>query len=458
MEEIIPDGKDIPTEAYRYWPTPSDISENSGKSLVRYIFYQTSLTDFECSQLLDFKSHLKKHHPEFLIPDFFCDEELLRILLGCKFDLKRSSAALFSSISWRSTNLVNSFRTLLPLCSSLLNSGCMYFHGRDHKYRPLLVINVERLDLKTHSVSSYCYLLCFLLEYAIQRLMIPGQIENWVVITDLGSKGLTQLPISEIKSIVKTLQDNFRCRMIVNYLVNAPTSLYFLWGVVKKFIEEHTIKKIRICKESAPGELKKHFAGGQYEEKYGGTAPNAKVFWPPCFPPGPFHVEGGVPEQFLTDVNTFHVYNRPPESEISSDMGDISENIKIVLPQSQNVYEIYMNSRKSRALSQKMSYERERGDGEDEIDEEYERSLREANTLTESEVSRVDIWGFEGFGRAEAGEEASGEGKGDKEEDGEVRAPRNSSTPIIVNTKTELKSNRLWKFCKCCTKKRCVIY
>ena len=54
----------------------------------------------------------------------------------------------------------------------------MYFYGRDHKFRPLLILNVSKIDLKTHSVDKYCYLLCFLLEFAIQKLMIPGQIEN----------------------------------------------------------------------------------------------------------------------------------------------------------------------------------------------------------------------------------------------------------------------------------------
>ena len=104
----------------------------------------------------------------------------------------------------------------------------MYFHGRDHRFRPLLIINIQKLNFKEYSADSYCYLLCFLLEFAIQKLMIPGQIENWIVITDLNNQGLTNLPLAELKRIIKTLQDNFRCRMIVNYVVNAPTSLRFM--------------------------------------------------------------------------------------------------------------------------------------------------------------------------------------------------------------------------------------
>ena len=459
MEELVVERKDIPIEAYRYWPTNEHIYQNSGKSLVRFIFYKTAFTDFECTQLQNFKAHLKLKHPEFILPSFFGDEELLRVVLGCKYDLKKATAALFNSITWRSINLVDSFRTLFPLCQPLLNSGCMYFHGRDHRYRPLLVINVERLDLKSHSVASYCHLLCFLLEYAIQKLMIPGQIENWIVITDLGSKGLTQLPISEVKSIVKTLQDNFRCRMIVNYVVNAPSSLYFLWGIVKKFIEEHTIKKIRINKETVPEEMKSHFARSQYEEKYGGSAPNATVFWPPCFPPGPVNIEGDAPDKFLTDVNTYDLYNKPLESEISSDLGDISENVRVLLPEPLNLYEIYVNSRKCSVSSKAKSCEEDGQDGEAEIDEEDERKLKESIILTDYEASQIyDRRLSEVNSIPENNQQEFDEPKLEYEDVEVFRIPRNSTAFIVEKPIDEQRSTRSSKFCKFCSKRMCVIY
>jgi CRAL/TRIO domain len=332
MEES--ETKAIPIEAYRYWPKDEQIYTGSGKSIVRYIFYKVNFTEFEIELILTFKNFIKNKSPDFVLPSFFCEEELLRIVLGCKFDMNKSYTALINSINWRNVYLVNSYNSILPFCKDLLNSGCIYFHGRDHRYRPLLVLNISKLDLKKHTTESYSYLLCFLLEYAVQKLMIPGQIENWVVITDLNGVGLTKLPISEIRSIIKVLQDNFRCRMIVNYILNAPSSLFFIWSVVKKFIEEHTIKKIKIIKESVANEMKNHFSRTQYEKKYGGLAPNATNFWPPCFPGAPFEVEGEAPDKYLTDIDTYNEYNAKMASEISSEMGEVSENISIHLPNS----------------------------------------------------------------------------------------------------------------------------
>lgn len=329
--EGIPEGKLVPFEAYRYWPKESYIYNGAGKSIVRYIFYNIEFTDFELAQLELFKNFIKEKEPNLQLTDFFGDQELLRMLLGCKFCMKKSLLALQSAIKWRSENLEKSFFSILPFCEHLLNSGFIYFHGRDHRFRPLLVLNIGKLDLVNNTVMDYCNLLCFLLEFAIQKLLLPGQVENWIVITDLNNKGLSDLPISSLKNIIKVLQDNFRCRMIVNYVVNAPSSLYFFWSIIKKFIEEHTIKKIRILKESIPVEIFSHFAKNQVEIKYGGSSPNLTSFWPPCFPPGPLSIEGENIENVLSDISTYHIYN-VTKSEVSSEMGEITEDINIILP------------------------------------------------------------------------------------------------------------------------------
>lgn len=48
-----------------------------------------------------------------------------------------------------------------------------------------------QLDLE-NILDSVTYLLNFVIEY----LMLPGQVENWVFIIDLNKTGLSDLPIS----------------------------------------------------------------------------------------------------------------------------------------------------------------------------------------------------------------------------------------------------------------------
>jgi len=102
--------------------------------------------------------------------------------------------------------------------------------------------------------------------------------------------------------------------MIVNYIVNAPRSLKFIWTVIKQFIEPHTVNKIRILREGKPAEMKQHFAPHQYEEKYGGTSPNLTTkFWPPTLPTGPFEAPGETPGAHLDYTKTLEFPIDHPE-------------------------------------------------------------------------------------------------------------------------------------------------
>ncbi|OMJ95219.1 hypothetical protein SteCoe_1427 [Stentor coeruleus] len=307
METFIPD------EVHRYWPTGDKVYKGSNKSIVRYIFYGIEFTDFELEKLEEFKKYLKL---QGILTVPLSSEELIRTLIGCKFNYKKSFDAMNSAIAWRRETLPNSYDSLYPKVISLLNSGAIYIHGRDHRYRPLIVLNAGNLDLEKYSSEDYCNLLCFILEYTVQNLMVPGHVENWIIITDLNKQSLHKLPMNELKSIIKTLQDNFRCRMIVNYIVNAPRTLKFIWTVLKGFIEQHTVEKIRILQESIPLEMKTHFALHQYEIKYGGTAPNATQFWPPILPQEPYETEHEVKGAHLSNNNSIAVEEKEKHEEI----------------------------------------------------------------------------------------------------------------------------------------------
>jgi hypothetical protein len=308
---ICPDSVAPPLEAYSYWPSGEAVCYGEQKKLVRLIFYKVAFTEYEEEQYRLFEQFMQESFPAFGYPEWMGKEERIRVLLGCKFSFKKSAEAIFSAIEWRNTFASRSYISLFDPCQSVLNTGAIYIHGRDHRYRPLLVLNIARLDLVCHTVAEYQALICFLLEFMTKKMMLPGQVENWVVITDLAKRSLFDLPITELKQLIKLLQDNFRCRMTVNYIVNAPKALTLLWGVVKVVIEEHTLKKLRILKPGHIEEMRTHFALHQYEEKYGGIAPNAESFWPPTLPPAPFHCPYESPDAHLSHQSSYSEYCPP---------------------------------------------------------------------------------------------------------------------------------------------------
>ena len=305
---VSPDAVAPPLEAYRYWPTGEAVCYGQRKKLVRLIFYKVAFTDYEEEQYRLFEHYMQENYPIFQDPDWMGKPERIRVLLGCKFNFKKGARAVFSAIEWRNAFAPLSYFSLFGACQGVLNTGAIYIHGRDHRYRPLLVLNIARLDLERHTVAEYRELICFLLEFMTKKMMIPGQVENWVVVTDLANRPLLSLPVSELKQLVRLLQDNFRCRVWVNYIVNAPSALTWMWGAVKVVVEEHTLKKLRVLRTTPIEEMKSHFALHQYEEKYGGTAPNAELFWPPILPPSPFHSASEPPDSHLADHSSYSDY------------------------------------------------------------------------------------------------------------------------------------------------------
>ena len=120
--------------------------------------------------------------------------------------------------------------------------------------------------------------------------MLPGQVENWVFIIDLNKTGLTDLPYSVLyiyififipyflffkllQKIMSYMQNNFRSRLYVMYIVQAPSAINFMWGMMKGFLEENTQRKIQIMKHIVPENLFKHTNKEQIEVKYGGFSP-----------------------------------------------------------------------------------------------------------------------------------------------------------------------------------------
>jgi hypothetical protein len=440
----------LPRNAFRYWPSGDYVKTGSDKSTVRFIFYKTTFSSYETIQISEFKIFIKENLPSLTLPKFYNDAELLRVLLGCKFNLKKSLEALKASISWRSTNLSESFMSLHPLCENLLNSGSIYFHGRDCRFRPLLILNINKLNFTETSVDSYSYLLCFLLEFAIQKFMMPGQVENWVVITDLCNKGLTALPKSDIQRIIKVLQENFRCRMAVNYVVNSPSSICFLWAVAKRFIEEHTIKKIKIEKRPDPVDLFKHFNKSQVERKYGGNAPDLTQFWPPTFPEGSLEVEGDNIEMFYGECDTYEEYVGEEMSDVSSNMDTISEKVRIELP---DPYEFKWQDASVRIVEMQSSeppeFARSCTDGDFVIIEDFKCDIE--SDCQKSSYS-IDIE----CGQQEKGEKFTSRNESLKRSRREsLRASLREAKTAEVIPETPSKTSR---FCRICSSKTCSVF
>jgi hypothetical protein len=128
--------------------------------------------------------------------------------------------------------------------------------------------------------------------------------------------------------------------MVVNYVTNAPTSVNWLWAIAKNFLEDHTVKKIKINKNVASQEMFSHINPSQLEAKYGGRAPNVQTFWPPTIPEGPFATPHENPESYLSQVSSYAEYFPPLPYEESDVEAQVSEVIEEALEVVEELLEV----------------------------------------------------------------------------------------------------------------------
>ena len=77
-------------------------------------------------------------------------------------------------------------------------------------------------------------------------MFIPGQVESWVVIYDLGGMGITEMPMNAIKEVTAKMSLNYGGRLHRMFTVNAPGTIWFGWKAISAFLDQVTVDKIKI--------------------------------------------------------------------------------------------------------------------------------------------------------------------------------------------------------------------
>lgn len=116
-------------------------------------------------------------------------------------------------------------------------------HGRDYRYRPLLVWNARLVKKlvspslsQPQNVDEMIEGVVYVLNYVIKNMFIPGQVENWVSIMDASKLGLNSFPRKRLQPCIGTLQNNFRSRQFHISILNAGAGMRFLYALASPFL------------------------------------------------------------------------------------------------------------------------------------------------------------------------------------------------------------------------------
>jgi hypothetical protein len=252
----------------------------------RMIHCNTKLDDSEILWLAQCRHEAARRGDVFL-PSFILAAG--RFLGDEKGDVHVALERMRAAQAWR----LNYFQGGPILDSSIagdLALGILYFGGRDLALRPALVVRPSRIP--THLVDENCSdrfnrLFLFCMEYFLRYMVVPGRVENIVVILDLANISLSQLPsISSLMEMKTVMCQQDAGRVFRFYIVNMPMILRAVSTVVQSAMTERQRQKMRFVRLFK--DMRKDFALHQLEVDLGGTAPIHQTFLPFPLPPGPF--------------------------------------------------------------------------------------------------------------------------------------------------------------------------
>ena len=277
-----------PPEAYYYFPKGEEViipNEKKPEKAHRRIFSGFPYSDIEKKWIIELKNEIASH-PEIKLPEYWNDSINLRFVYATECNIKKSCERLIKYLNW--------YRKIFPMTiqpgsklSEILNLGFLYVYGRDHQFRPILICQpyIYQKNMKLYQEDEVITASVFLFQFIVNNMLIPGQIENWILIINF--EGISPLSLPEaVKKLIKTLSDNFIARLYKCYVLGMSFIINFVYKIISNFLEEITLQKIAILDNKNINILFKNIRMDNIEQKFGGTAPNISLGLPNClFPP-----------------------------------------------------------------------------------------------------------------------------------------------------------------------------
>ena len=293
-----------PKDAYFHFPESELIvlhdTKNPTKTLRRIFEGNVEYLRYELEQLEIFQKTIKEKN--IILPPDWMPYSSLRYLQATGYDIENTIKNLIPHFEFRKVKISPNVSDKII---EIINSGFLYSHGRDNRFRPILVI---RACIYKDTAAKYLHdeferAIVYFMEYTINNLLIPGQVENWNTIVDLDGVSVVGMP-ADFKKLITTIQSNYRCRLFVMYILNLSFFLRTIWGVVRLMIDPITQKKIQIVQPGAK-EMFQFIHPSQIEQRFGGKAKNMESYYFPHHAPSEqYLIEGdNKKEIFLSEEN-----------------------------------------------------------------------------------------------------------------------------------------------------------
>lgn len=204
---------------------------------------------------------------------------MMRLLAAEKYNNTKALQRMIDHSKWIRETYPIRYNDIAPI----LKSGFLYVSGRDKMYRPLMILNVRKLIDGNYPIEAVQAASAFFCDFVVKKLLVPGRVENWVMIIDLNDVGMTSLPAKKVQAIVGLTQKHFGGRLFRQFIINMSFMMRKASSLFLNFVDEITQKKIFFHNDKTyKPDLAQLIQVECLEKKYGGRKPDIRQeFFPP---------------------------------------------------------------------------------------------------------------------------------------------------------------------------------
>jgi len=237
--------------------------------------------DFEERHIRKLNKLIRNHERREEIEKMMSRFNKLRFLQANNYKYEQALENILTHIKYVKENLPIA---LNDDSKRLLSNGLLYIHGRDKSFRPILIFRTSVLtELSEREYPDAMDAMMFVILYTINHLLVPGKVENYNVISDMGDSPVLKVPVKFCIEMARIFQTHFKCRAHLCIALRATFGIKTIWKLISPFVDEKIRSKIVISSEETDEILSNTVHPSQLERKYGGEAENLTCFWPPRF-------------------------------------------------------------------------------------------------------------------------------------------------------------------------------
>jgi hypothetical protein len=268
--------KNKPTdEAYLFFPREEKIIfKKTDEIYIRKIFSVLKLKEFEEKLLKNLNSYndiiIKKTNKNTI--EDMKKTKILRFLYTNKFDYEKTLNNINLYNDWKSKFFpINLNEDLIEILGF---SGFCYCHGRDHEYRPIIFIRMDLLKNKTKFIiEDFRKAIIFLYDYIENKMLIPGQIEQWNIFMDFSNINEND-PLENFEDFIYFIINFYETRINNIDIYNPTNKLNNFFDYLKKILLDRLDIKVFIRYKNNLKMMFENVRKEQVEVKYGGSAKN----------------------------------------------------------------------------------------------------------------------------------------------------------------------------------------